>query len=124
MPADTPQPSVFETLEPAAIDAQVPSSLAKTDDEFTAEIIAVSASGDLATVVEALGNIARARGMSQVAREAGLARESLYRALHSGGNPEFSTVMKVMSSMGLRCMSERRNKKRGPADMQGLPSDC
>ena len=40
--------------------------------------------------------------MSQVAKEAGLARESLYRSLNSGGNPEFSTVMKVMSSVGLR----------------------
>jgi probable addiction module antidote protein len=76
--------------------------LSKTDEELTAEINAALALGDLATVVEALGSIARARGMSQVAKEAGLARESLYRSLNSGGNPEFSTVMKVMLSVGLR----------------------
>lgn len=102
MHCETPQSSVFETLEPTAFEAQIPSSLSKTDDELTAEINAAFASGDLATVVEALGNIARARGMSHVAKEAGLARESLYRSLNSGGNPEFSTVMKVMSSVGLR----------------------
>jgi probable addiction module antidote protein len=72
------------------------------DDELTAEINAALASGDPATVVEALGCIAKAREMSQVAREAGLARESLYRSLNRGGNPEFSTVMKVMSSVRLR----------------------
>ncbi len=74
----------------------------QTDEELTAEINDALASGDLATVVEALGCIAKACGMSQVAKEAGLARESLYRSLNSGGNPEFSTVMKVMSSVGLR----------------------
>ena len=73
----------------------------KTDDELTAETNAAFVSGDLATVVEALGNIAKARGMSQVAKEARLARESLYRSQNSGGNPEFSTVMKVMSAVGL-----------------------
>ncbi len=102
MPGDTPPSGVFVTSEPAAIEATIPSSLSKTEDELTAEINAAFASGDLATVVEALGNIAKARGMSQVAKEAGLARESLYRSLNSGGNPEFSTVMKVMSSVGLR----------------------
>lgn len=45
--------------------------------------------------------------MSHVAKEAGLARESLYRSLNSGGNPEFSTVMKVMSSLGLRLSVSR-----------------
>ena len=102
MPGETSQSGVLETLEPAAIEAQIPLSLSKTDDELTAEINAAFASGDLATVVEALGNIARARGMSQVAKQAGLARESLYRSLNSSGNPEFATVMKVMSSVGLR----------------------
>ncbi len=102
MPGETLRSTVLESSEPVAIEAQIPSSLSKTDDELTAEINAAFASGDLATVVEALGNIAKARGMSQVAKEAGLARESLYRSLNSGGNPEFSTVMKVMSSVGLR----------------------
>lgn len=60
------------------------------------------ARSDATAVKEALGQIARGRGMSQVARETGLARESLYRSLDSKGNPEFATVLKVLSSIGLR----------------------
>jgi adenine-specific DNA-methyltransferase len=68
----------------------------------TAAINEALALGDVASVVEKLGTIARAHGMSDVAKESGLARESLYRALSLGGNPELSTVMKVMASLGLR----------------------
>lgn len=50
----------------------------------------------------ALGDIARAKGMSQIARETGLARENLYKALSSEGNPEFATVLKVVRALGLR----------------------
>jgi probable addiction module antidote protein len=58
--------------------------------------------GDPAFVADALGVIARARGMSEVAREAGVSRESLYRALSPEGNPEFGTVMRVAQALGLR----------------------
>lgn len=58
--------------------------------------------GDPAFVADALGVIARARGMSEVAREAGVSRESLYRALSAEGNPEFGTVMRVAQALGLR----------------------
>jgi len=57
---------------------------------------------DAAVVAAALGDIARARGMTHVARDAGLGRESLYKALSSGGNPEFATVLKVVRALGLR----------------------
>jgi probable addiction module antidote protein len=50
----------------------------------------------------ALGDIARAKGMTQIAREAGLGRESLYKALSADGNPEFATVLKVVRSLGLK----------------------
>lgn len=50
----------------------------------------------------ALGDIARAKGMTQVAREAGLGRESLYKALSPDGNPEFATIMKVVAALGLQ----------------------
>jgi probable addiction module antidote protein len=71
--------------------------------DAAAEIInAALEEGNTARVVTALGDIAKARGMSQVAKDAGLARESLYRSLSSGGNPEFSTVLKVIESVGLR----------------------
>lgn len=74
----------------------------KSDEEWEAVINAALASGDPGSVLDTLGSIARARGMSQVANDAGLARESLYRALGSGGNPEFATVFKVIGSLGLR----------------------
>ena len=58
--------------------------------------------GDGSLVRAALGDIARARGMSQLARDTGLSREGLYQALSARGNPEFSTVMKVIKALGLQ----------------------
>ena len=58
--------------------------------------------GDGSLIRRALGSIARARGMSQLARDTGLAREEIYRALSSEGNPEFATVMKVIKALGLK----------------------
>ena len=57
---------------------------------------------DPALVAAALGDIARAKGMTDIARETGLGRESLYKALSPEGNPEFSTVLKVVRALGLR----------------------
>jgi probable addiction module antidote protein len=99
---ETTQFGVPGAADLPAAEAERPLFPSKTDDELTAEINAAFASGDLAAAVDAIGSIAKARGMTQVAKEAGLARESLYRALTNGGNPEFSTVLKVMSSLGLR----------------------
>ena len=97
-----PQPSFFEAQEfPRPKTAgEVPTI--KSEDELAAAINAALAAGDPASVVDALGTIARARGMTPVATTAGLARESLYRSLGTGGNPEFATVLKVMAALGLR----------------------
>jgi probable addiction module antidote protein len=57
---------------------------------------------DPAFIARALGTIARARGMSQVAKKAGLSRESLYKALSTEGNPEFATIIRVMQALGLK----------------------
>jgi probable addiction module antidote protein len=57
---------------------------------------------DPAFIAQALGTIARSRGMSQIARKAGLSRESLYKALSTDGNPEFGTVIRVMQALGLK----------------------
>ena len=57
---------------------------------------------DVSGIARALGDIARAKGMSLVAKEAGLSRESLYRALSVGGNPSFATVLKVARALGVR----------------------
>ena len=60
------------------------------------------ASDDVSGVARALGDIARAKGMSHVAKEAGLSRESQYRALSADGNPSFATVLKVARALGAR----------------------
>ena len=57
---------------------------------------------DGAGIAKALGNIARAKGMTQVAKDAGLSRESLYRALSAEGNPSFSTILKVAKALGVK----------------------
>jgi probable addiction module antidote protein len=57
--------------------------------------------GDPALIAAALGDIARSRGMTGIAKSAGLSRESLYKALSADGNPEFATIMKVMRALNL-----------------------
>lgn len=74
----------------------------QTDEDIAAYLDAVLEEDDPALVTYALGVIARVKGMSQIAREAGLSRESLYRSLSAEGNPEFSTVLKVIKALGLR----------------------
>jgi probable addiction module antidote protein len=59
------------------------------------------ANGDAAFIAKALGDIARAKGMTQVARDAGLSRESLYKALSGERSPGFDTIIKVISALGL-----------------------
>jgi probable addiction module antidote protein len=58
--------------------------------------------GDPALITAALGDIARARNLSQLARDTGMSREGLYKALSGEGNPSFATVMKVARALGLR----------------------
>lgn len=64
------------------------------------------ADGDAAFIAKALGDIARAKGMSQVARDAGLSRESLYKALSGERNPNFDTILKVIIALGLKLHAE------------------
>jgi probable addiction module antidote protein len=76
----------------------------KTDEDMQAYLDACmeEASDDPAFIARALGVVARARGMTQLARETGLARENLYKALSGEGNPEFATILKVIHALGLR----------------------
>ena len=83
----------------------VPFDAAKylTDDEAIAEYMnAVLEAEDSDLLLLALGDVARARGMSQVAKDAGLGRESLYKALAPGAKPRFDTVLKVARALGVR----------------------
>jgi probable addiction module antidote protein len=74
----------------------------KTEEDMAAYLEAALQEGDPALVAAALGDIARAKGITQIARETGLGRESLYKALSPEGNPEFATVLKVVRALGLR----------------------
>ena len=76
----------------------------RTPEEMAAYLDAwlEEAPEDAAGIARALGDIARAKGMTQVARDAGLSRESLYKALSESGNPTFATVLKVAKALGVR----------------------
>ncbi len=77
-------------------------SCLKTDKDISQYLEAVFEEGDPALVAHALGIVARAKGMTKIARATGLGRESLYKALSPGGNPELATVLKVMRALGLK----------------------
>ena len=74
----------------------------KTEEDMAAYLEAALEEGDPALIAAALGDIARAKGMSHVARETGLGREGLYKALSPTGNPEFGTILKVVAALGLQ----------------------
>ncbi len=76
----------------------------RTPEEMAAYLDAwlEEAPEDVSGIARALGDVARAKGMSQVAKDAGLSRESLYRALSADGNPSFATVLKVARALGVR----------------------
>ncbi|MBF0434202.1 MAG: putative addiction module antidote protein [Magnetococcales bacterium] len=80
----------------------------KTEEDALLYLDACLEDGDAALTAHALGVIARARGMSQLARDTGISREGLYRALSADGNPEFSTVMRVIRALGIKLHAELR----------------
>lgn len=75
----------------------------KTEEDMAAYLEACieEAGDDAAFIAKAIGNIARAKGMSQLAKDTGLGRESLYKALSGEGNPSFATILKVTHALGL-----------------------
>lgn len=80
----------------------------RNPDEMAAYLEACleESNGDATVVAKALGDIARAKGMSQVAKDAGLSRESLYKALSGSRNPGFDTILKVVDALGLKLHAE------------------
>ncbi len=80
----------------------------KTDEDMVMYLQACmdEAGDDAAFIAAALGDIARAKGMSQLARDTGMGRESLYKALSGEGNPSFATILKVMSALGIKLHAE------------------
>ena len=74
----------------------------ETEEDMAAYLEAALEEDDPQLFAAALGDVARAKGMTLIAREAGLGRESLYKALSADGNPEFATILKVVRSLGLK----------------------
>jgi probable addiction module antidote protein len=79
-----------------------PAAYLDSDEAIAAYMTEALDTNDPGFIADALGVIARARGMTQVARDAGLSRESLYRTLSPEGNPELSTLLRVLTVLGLR----------------------
>jgi probable addiction module antidote protein len=85
-----------------------------SEERQVAYITAALETGDADFVRDALGVVARARGMSGIAKNAGLNRESLYKALGENGNPEFATVLRIVRALGLTLSVRRAPKRRAP----------
>lgn len=99
-------------MAPAAKKKAKPFDAAKylDSDEAVAEYISEALlTGDIDTITHAIGVAAKARGMSEIARETGLSRESLYKALSGEGHPQFETISLVLQALGLRLRVEPAN---------------
>ena len=94
----------------------------RTPEEMAAYLEACleEADGDAAFIAKALGDIARAKGMSQVARDAGLSRESLYKALSGDRSPGFDTILKVIGALGLKLHAEAGHAESWPRTQKAL----
>jgi len=77
-----------------------------SDEKIAAYLEAALEDGDPQLVTAAIGDIARARGMTQLARDTGLTREGLYKAFGPNGNPSFATVMKVARALGVKLIAQ------------------
>ncbi len=98
MPTHPEEPQLFGYADRSS------TARAKSDDAVAAEINAALARGDPESVVNTLGSVATARGITQVAKDAGLASESIHRLLNSQGSPEFGTVLKLIAALGPRLL--------------------
>ena len=103
MPKTTPKKTAKTKTLPYDVAAQL-----RNPEEMAAYLDAwlEDAPDDTAGITRALGDIARAKGMTIIAKKTGLSRESLYRALSSDGNPSFATVLKVAKALGVKLHAE------------------
>ena len=77
-----------------------------SEEDIAAYLTTVLEENDPALLAAALGDIARARGMSQVAKDAGIARQALYKALRPGSEPRFETISRVCTALGVRLVAQ------------------
>jgi probable addiction module antidote protein len=80
----------------------------ETDEDMVMYLEAAFEDGDPALITAVLGDIARAKGMVQIAEKAGLGRTSLYKALSPEGHPDFATILKVINALGMRLQATSR----------------
>ena len=92
-----------------------------SDEMVAAYLDLAFESGDLSRIAAALGNVARARGMTKIAKSTGLSREQLYKTLSAEGRPELSTVLKVMAAFGGGLKSNFQHSKRHPPERKSKP---
>ncbi len=91
----------------------------QTREDIAGYLDAVLEDGDPELLKLALGNVARSKGMTEIAKEAGLGRTSLYRAFSPDGNPEFATVASVLKALGLRLsIAQKKPARQSPARPQ------
>ncbi len=83
-----------------------PAKYLESDEAIAEYITEALATGDVELISHAIGVAAKARGMTKIAEETGLSRESLYRALSAEGRPQFETIGRVLSALGLRLRAE------------------
>jgi probable addiction module antidote protein len=93
-------------------------------EETIAEYLsAILEQGDVDLLISAIGDVAKSRGMSQIASASGLGRESLYKALALGAKPRFETILKVLSSLGMQiqlaAMPKKKNPEKAPRRKKG-----
>ncbi|MFJ4065101.1 addiction module antidote protein [Pseudomonas sp. NPDC089996] len=81
-------------------------ALLDSDEAISEYLTQVLSDGDTAEIIRALGHIARAKGMTQIAAQSGLGRESLYKALSPGAKPRFDTVLKVIRALGVELFAQ------------------
>lgn len=80
-----------------------------TEEDVASYLTAVLEENDAALLAAALGNIARARGMTEIAKEAGLTREALYKALRAGSAPRLDTISRVCAALGVHLVAQPRH---------------
>ncbi|MGI9493269.1 MAG: addiction module antidote protein [Geminicoccaceae bacterium] len=80
----------------------------ETPEDIALDLEEVFKDGDQQLIVEAIGDAARSRGMTEISKTTGLGRESLYKALGPTGNPEFGTTLRVLKALGLRLAVEQQ----------------
>ena len=79
----------------------------ETEEDIAAYLAVVFEEGDPDVIALAIGDVAKARGMTEIAKKAGVSRESLYKSLRKGGDPRLTTLIGVMNSLGMRLTAER-----------------